>query len=114
MREDGLLSVLAEASLSTARDCQHQVQLQQLPTIATSFLTQDEEAVFVLGNSLGQLTCVKLGRVRGMTSVNVLAAPSNSYLGRVWTTFTSKNDNSDQPQSLVMANLAGAVSLLAV
>jgi len=114
MREDGLLSVLAEASLSTARDCQHQLQLQQLPTIATSFLTQDEEAVFVLGNSLGQLTCVKLGRVRGMTSVNVLAAPSNSYLGRVWTTFTSKNDNSDQPQSLVMANLAGAVSLLAV
>ena len=71
--------------------------------------------MFVLGNSQGQLTCVKLGRVKGMTSVNQLAAPS-SYLGRVWTSLTSRVGETlaDQPQSLVISHLAGTVSLLAV
>ena len=66
----------------------------------------------MLGNTTGQLTCVKLGRVRGMTSVNSLAAPS-SYLGRVWTGITrSQQDMFTQPTSFIITLLGGQLTLL--
>ena len=75
---------------------------------------QEEESVFVVGNPAGQLTCVKLGRVRGMTSVNTLAPPSN-YLGRVWTSLTgSQADHADTPTSFLILTIAGHLSLVAV
>ena len=55
-----------------------------------------------VGNSQGQLTCVKMGQVRGMTSVSTLAAPGN-YLGRVWTSLTRTTETRDQPMSLAIA-----------
>ena len=84
------MAVLGECTANTARECQHIFSWPAstpLPSLASTAFTQDEESIFVLGNSSGKLTYVKLGRVRGMTSVNSLAAPS-SYLGRVWTSIT--------------------------
>ena len=88
--EGGIMAVLGECTANTARECQHIFSWPAstpLPSLASTAFTQDEESIFVLGNSSGKLTYVKLGRVRGMTSVNSLAAPS-SYLGRVWTSIT--------------------------
>ena len=78
--------------------------------------------MFVLGNTAGQLTCVKLGRMRGLTSVHTLAQPSSvlgSVLGRVWTSLTSSfaapADRSNQPLSAGLAVLGGVgLALLAV
>ena len=115
-----LMSVFSEASAATARDCQHLLSWpasSPLPhTAATHYCPEAEEAVFVLGNSLGQLTCVRLvGKVRGMTAVHQLAAPS-SYLGRVWTSLTraATHVHDDQPQSLVIAPLGQQLLLAAV
>ena len=74
--------------------------------------------MFVLGNTAGQLTCVKLGRMRGLTSVHTLAQPS-SVLGRVWTSLTSSlaapADRSDQALSAGLAVVGGVgLALLAV
>ena len=69
-----------------------------------------QESVFVLGNSAGTMSCVRLGRVRGMTSVNTLADPG-SYLGRVWTSLVSRGPdtcNQAQPTGHVISPLAGA------
>ena len=85
------LHPLFQASAASAREHQHTLfwpSSTLLPSFACSHLTHEEEAVFVLGNSAGQLTAVKMSRVRGFTSVNQLAAPS-SVLGRVWTSLTS-------------------------
>jgi len=115
--EGGIMSVLGECTANTARECQHIFSWPAstpLPSTASTAFTQDEESIFVLGNSSGQLTCVKLGRVRGMTSVNSLAAPS-SYLGRVWTSITrSQQDMSTQPTNFIITMLGGQLSLLAV
>jgi len=115
--EGGLVSVLAEANSNTARECQHVFNWPAstpLASTASTYFTQDEESIFVLGNAAGQLTCVKLGRVRGMTSVNTLAAPS-SYLGRVWTSITrSQQDLSTQPTSFLIILIAGQLSLVAI
>ena len=89
--DGSLVSVLAEASAASAREHQHTLSWPSttlLPSFACSHLTHEEEAIFVLGNTAGQLTVVKMSRVRGFTSVNQLAAPS-SVLGRVWTSLTS-------------------------
>jgi len=113
---DGLMSVLSEANVSTAREYQHLIPCQSaapLSHIAASYFTHDEESVFVLGNSQGQLTCVKMGQVRGMTSVTQLATPGN-YLGRVWTSLTRAADTRDQPMSLVIAPVNGIVMLVCV
>ena len=72
----------------------------------------------MLGNTAGQLTAVKLNRVRGMTSVHSLAPPS-TVLGRVWTSLTSSlaqpADRADQPVSMAVTALAGVgLALLAV
>merc|ERR1719370_1380073 len=77
------------------------------PSFPSSHLTHEEEAIFVLGNTAGQLTVVKMSRVRGFTSVNQLAAPS-SVLGRVWTSLTSSlatQERQDQPLSCAITNL---------
>ena len=107
----GVVSVLAEASLQTARECQHLLTWPAsapLPSLASTDFTHDEEAVFVLGNSTGHMVCVRLGRVRGMTSVNSLAGAS-SVLGRVWTSLTrsAQSDQQLQPTSHVISNLPG-------
>ena len=107
----GVVSVLAEASLHTARDCQHLLgwpASSPLPSLASTYFTNDEEAVFVLGNSSGHMVCVRLGRVRGMTSVNSLAGAS-SYLGRVWTSLTrsAQSDQQLQPTSHIISSLPG-------
>ena len=108
----GVLSVLADASINTARECQHILQWPAsvpLPSIASTFFTHDEESVFVLGNTVGNMTCVRLGRVRGMTSVNTLAADT-SYLGRVWTSLVRSGPASDQagqPTGHVISPLPG-------
>merc|ERR1719369_2597816 len=115
--EGGLMSVLAEATATTAKECQHIFSWPAstpLPSTASTYFTQDEESIFVIGNTTGHLTCVKLGRVRGMTSVNTLAAPS-SYLGRVWTSITrSQQDISTQPTNFIITTLGGQLCLLAV
>jgi len=116
----GVLSVLADASVHTARECQHILSWPAstpLPSIASTHFTHDEESVFVLGNSVGHMTCVRLGRVRGMTSVNTLAADT-SYLGRVWTSLVSRSaagDQAGQPTGHVISSLPGVgLSLVAV
>lgn len=70
-----------------------------------------QEAVFVLGNSAGIMTCVRLARVRGMFSVNNLAGDS-SYLGRVWTSLTrsggpASEQTGQQPTGHVITSLPG-------
>ena len=105
----GVVSVLAEASLNTARECQHLLgwpASSPLPSLASTHFTNDEEAVFVLGNTTGHMVCVRLGRVRGMTSVNSLAGAS-SYLGRVWTSLTrsAQSDLQLQPTSHIISSL---------
>jgi nuclear pore complex protein Nup160 len=113
------MSIFSEASAASARDCQHLLSWpasSPLPHTAATYYTHEaEEAVFVLANSLGQLTCVRLGgKVRGMTAVHQLAAPS-SYLGRVWTSLTrgaATHAQEDQPQSLVIAPLGQQQQLL--
>ena len=118
--EGGLMSVLGEASAASAREHQHTLSWPSstlLPSTACSYFSQEEEAVFVLANTAGQLTCVKLNRVRGMTSVNSLAAPS-SVLGRVWSSLTGAQqtaDRGDQPSSLAVTALGSlGLVLLAV
>ena len=109
----GVVSVLADATVNTARDCQHILSWPAsslLPSLSSSYFTNDEEAVFVLGNTTGQMTCVRLGRVRGMTSVNTLAGDS-SYLGRVWTSLTRSaqtGEQAGQPTGHVICPLPGA------
>ena len=114
--DGSLLSVLAEASAASAREHQHTLSWPSstlLPSFACSHLTHEEEAIFVLGNSAGQLTVVKMSRVRGFTSVNQLAAPS-SVLGRVWTSLTSSlatQERQDQPLSCAITSLGGLVAV---
>ena len=67
--------------------------------------------MFVLGNSAGIMTCVRLARVRGMFSVNNLAGDS-SYLGRVWTSLTrsggpASEQTGQQPTGHVITSLPG-------
>ena len=108
--------MLAEASAASAREHQHTLSWPSstlLPSFACSYLTHEEEAIFVLGNSAGQLTAVKMSRVRGFTSVNQLAAPS-SVLGRVWTSLTSSlatQERMDQPLSCAITTLGGLVAV---
>ena len=115
----GVVSVLADASINTARECQHILTWPAsslLPSLASTYFTNDEEAVFVLGNTTGTMTCVRLGRVRGMTSVNSLAGDT-SYLGRVWTSLTrsSQPEQAGQPTGHVICPLPGVgLSLVAV
>ena len=114
----GVLSVLADASINTARECTHILAWPAsvpLPSIASTYFTHDEESVFVLGNTVGNMTCVRLGRVRGMTSVNTLAADT-SYLGRVWTSLVRSGPSSDQagqPTGHVISPLPGVGLCLA-
>ena len=110
--EGGLVSVLAEASAATAREQQHSLSWPSstpLPSSCCSCYTPEEEAVFVLANTSGQLTCVRLGRVRGLTSVHPLQAPS-SVLGRVWSSLTGaqQQERGDQPTSCCLASVPGA------
>ena len=49
---DGLMSILSEATVSTAREYQHLLTCQSsapLSHIAASYFTHDEESIFVLG-----------------------------------------------------------------
>ena len=81
-------------------ECQHLLTWPAsapLPSLASTDFTHDKEAVFVLGNSMGHMVCVMLGRVRGMTSVNSLAGAS-SILGRVWTSLTRSAQSNQQLQ----------------
>ncbi|XP_023326535.1 nuclear pore complex protein Nup160 [Eurytemora carolleeae] len=105
--DGGLMSILSEASVATAREYQHLLSwasASPLPNIAATYFTHDEESVFVLGNNQGELTCVKMGQVRGMTSVKQLSSARN-YLGMVWTSLTRSADIRDQPQSFIITPL---------
>ena len=52
--------------------------------------------------------------MRGMTFVTQLSSPSN-YLGRVWTSLTSRaQENRDQPYSIVITPVGGVLMLVAV
>jgi len=116
--EDGVMSIFSEASIHTAREYEHQLSFPStspLPHLATSYYTAEEDSVFVYCNSQSQLTCVKMGQIRGMASVTQLSSPSSYLLGRVWTSLTSRsNENRDQPLSIVMTTVGGVLMLLAI
>ena len=79
------------------------------PPLPVLSLPTTRSPYFVLGNTLGNMTRVRLGRVRGMTSVNTLAADT-SYLGRVWTSLVRSGPASDQagqPTGHVISPLPG-------
>ncbi len=83
-----------------------------MPHLAATYLTSSDEAIFALANSAGQIQIVKLGNVRGMTSVNQLQ--SGSYLGRLWDNIGGMvmargAEGSDAPTSLTIHHMGNDI-----
>ena len=82
-------SIFADASHSTPMENVHLLPnagTTPLPHTAATWLDTDDEAMFALANSAGNITLIKLGNLKGIVTSNSLK--SSSYLlGRLWAPF---------------------------
>ena len=82
-------SIFIDASYSTPMKHLHLLPnagTSPLPHTAATWLDTDDEAMFALANSAGNITLIKLGNLKGIVTSNSLK--SSSYLlGRLWGNF---------------------------
>ena len=82
-------SIFVEASPSTPREHMHLLPAtgtSPLPHTAATWLDTDDEAMFALANSAGNINLIKLGNLRDIVTTTSLK--SSSYLlGRLWGNF---------------------------